>query len=184
MEESTPISNCVDSHVTDQESSQNVYQADNHVSDQGVSHGTYKADKDATAQASNEETHEIKNNAGDEDTSRNPYNVDVHRSSQEAIQNLESEKDQTSSVPFNFNKFSAPRKCFKLNYQQPLGLNAPSILVAGLEDMGVKYLIMSALLCLYLGQAEYGLLSLVLTSMTGKNKKSKLKKLHIFKHCK
>ncbi|KAG2206827.1 hypothetical protein INT47_007583 [Mucor saturninus] len=105
--------------------------------------------------------------SGDEDTSRNPYNVDVHSSSQEAMQNLQSEKDPTSSVPFNFNKFSAPKKCFKLNYQQPLGLNAPSILVAGLEDVGVKYLIMSALLCLYLGQVGYGLLSLLMTSMTG-----------------
>ncbi|KAI7888712.1 uncharacterized protein EV154DRAFT_468602 [Mucor mucedo] len=83
------------------------------------------------------------------------------------MQNLQSEKDPTSSVPFNFNKFSAPKKCFKLNYQQPLGLNAPSILVAGLEDVGVKYLIMSALLCLYLGQVGYGILSLLMTSMTG-----------------
>ncbi|GAA5800766.1 hypothetical protein HPULCUR_006204 [Helicostylum pulchrum] len=55
----------------------------------------------------------------------------------------------------------------KLDYRQPLRLNSPAVFVYGLERMGVKYLVMSAMLCLYLGQSGYGITSLLMASITG-----------------
>ncbi|GAA5809804.1 hypothetical protein MFLAVUS_003219 [Mucor flavus] len=83
-------------------------------------------------------------------------------------ENLKSEEDPSTTGPFkNESLLEPPKKCFKLDYRQPLRLNSPIVFVYGLERMGVKYLVMSAMLCLYLGQSGYGISSLLMASITG-----------------
>lgn len=160
-------------YETTQEPSQKVYEVNKHVAAKNPSRDLYEADDNVATQEyqnanSEQHAHCANDYLRDQETSRSSFYVDKKSAAQRPEQNLQSEKDRTSSVPFNFNKPFGSKNCFKLNYQQPLGLNSPRILVAGLEDMGVKYLIMSALVCLCLGQADYGILTLILTSLTGK----------------
>ncbi|KAI9265675.1 hypothetical protein EDC94DRAFT_43204 [Helicostylum pulchrum] len=83
-------------------------------------------------------------------------------------ENFKSEEDPSTTGPFkNESLLEPPKKCFKLDYRQPLRLNSPAVFVYGLERMGVKYLVMSAMLCLYLGQSGYGITSLLMASITG-----------------
>lgn len=84
-------------------------------------------------------------------------------------ENLKSKQDRSTTGPFqNENMSKPPKKCFKLNFRQPLRLNSPAVFIYGLERMGVKYLVMSTAGCFYLGKVGYGITSFLIGTVLGK----------------